>query len=63
MVRHSYKHPNDPALEVRVQIRVDDELKGIVAGRYAAGRTAQGKFEVLRSVAIDVVDAIEPHLP
>lgn len=53
----------DPDLQVTVEIRVDDELKGIVAGRYAAGRSAQGKFEVLRSAAIDVIDAIEPGLP
>lgn len=53
----------DPALEVPVQIRVDDEFKGIVAGRYAAGRSAQSKFEVLRSAAINVVEVIEPHLP
>lgn len=63
MVSRSNQNPNDPALEVRAQIQVDDELKGIVAGRYAAGRSAQSKFEVLRSAAIGVVDAIEPHLP
>ena len=62
MVSTSLRNSVDPALEVPVQIRVDDELKGIVAGRYAAGRSAQGKFELLRSAAIDVVDAIEPHL-
>lgn len=63
MVSISLGNINDPALEIRAQIRVDDELKGIVAGRYAAGRSAQGKFDVLRSAAIDVIDAIEPHLP
>jgi len=63
MVSRSANNSNDPALEVPVQIRVDDELKGIVAGRYAAGRSAQSKFEVLRSAAIKVVDVIEPHLP
>ena len=62
MVSLSHQSASDPALEVRVQIRVDDELKGIVAGRYAAGRSAQGKFEVLRSAALDVIDAIEPLL-
>jgi hypothetical protein len=63
MLAWSNHSPNDPGLEIRVQIRVDDELKGIVAGRYAAGRSAQGKFKTLRSAAIEVVDAIEPHLP
>jgi len=63
MVSMSIFNPDDSALEERVQIRVDDELKGIVAGRYAPGRSAQGKFEELRSAAIDVIDAIEPHLP
>ncbi len=62
MVSTSLRNSVDPALEIPVEIRVDDELKGIVAGRYAAGRSAQGKFELLRSAAIDVVDAIEPHL-
>lgn len=46
-----------------VQIRVDDELKGIVAGRYAAGRVAQEKFGMVRSAALDVINTIEPHLP
>ena len=62
MFSPSSQSSNDPALEAGVQIRVDDELKGIVAGRYAAARSAQGKFEILRSAALDVIDAIEPHL-
>ena len=56
------QNAKDPALDARVRIRIDDELKGIVAGRYAAGHSAQGKFELLRAAALDVLDAIEPHL-
>lgn len=62
MVSLSNQNENNPGLDAPVLIRVDDELKGIVAGRYAAGRSAQGKFEVLRSAAVDVINAIEPHL-
>lgn len=63
MASRNTLNSNDPDLDITVQIRVDDELKGIVAGRYAAGRSAQGKFEVLRSAAINVINVIEPHLP
>lgn len=63
MVSLHSQDENAPGLETPVLIRVDDELKGIVAGRYAAGRSAQGKFEVLRSAAIAVIDTLEPHLP
>jgi hypothetical protein len=63
MISMSVAMSDNADLQVPVQIRVDDELKGIVAGRYAAGRSAQGKFEVLRSAAVDVIGSIEPHLP
>ncbi len=42
-----------------VEIRIDDELKGIVAGRHLDGRAAQNKFEQLGEAALAVIEAID----
>lgn len=54
---------DDPAHPVHVQIRIDAELRGIVAGRYSAARSAQRKFDILRTAAIAVIDEIERQIP
>ena len=46
-----------------VDVQIDDELKGIVAGRHASARAAQRRFEDLRGAAVDVIEAIDAQRP
>ena len=42
-----------------VELRIDEELKGIVAGRHLDGRAALNKFEQLGKAARAVIEAID----
>ena len=46
---------------VPVVIKVDSEIKGLIAGRYANALDALSKFEELREAAVDVIEAIGGH--
>ena len=51
--------PNNSLWSDSVTIRIDDEIKGLIAGRYVNGSSAQNKFGELREAAAEVIAAID----